>query len=126
MAASHLMQKASLRQVPVCCQKTWALHAGPLLVHLTCSKPVCRESLRLATCVAAASSVSRQRLGKDRLQFHLFIKYSKNRTQIQPHKIGWMTMNYNKVCFEVGKIMRLCKKKASEGFDARPPRSRYY
>src|SRR5829696_4996027 len=78
MAASHLMQKASLRQVPICCQKT-SLHAGPLLVRLTCSKPVCRESLRLATCVAAASSVSRPRLAKDRLQFHLFINYSRNR-----------------------------------------------
>src|SRR5829696_3389435 len=99
MAASHLMQKASLRQVPICCQKT-TLHDGPLLVRLTCSKPVCRESLRLATCVAAASSVSRPRLAKDRLQFHLFIKYSKNRKQIQPHKIGLMTMNYNKYVLE--------------------------
>jgi hypothetical protein len=44
-----------------------------------CSKPVCRESLPSATCVAAASSASRPQWAKDQSRSPSFIAHSRNK-----------------------------------------------
>src|SRR5918912_996472 len=50
-----------------------------------CSKPVCRESLPSATCVAAASSASRPQWAKDQSRSPSFIASFRNRKQSTPH-----------------------------------------
>ena len=57
--------KGSLKLVMICRQKIGALLAGPLPVRHICSKPLCREFSRWATCGAATSSVLRPRCAKD-------------------------------------------------------------
>jgi hypothetical protein len=62
--------------------------AGPSFVVVSgeLEKPVCRESLPSATCVAAASSASRPRWAKDQSRSPSFIPSSRNRKQSAPHR----------------------------------------
>jgi len=80
---THLVEDESPSRLPLH-PKIWALRTGPWPVSRTCSKPVCQEYSQWATCVAEASNVWRPQLAKDRSQFHSFIKYSRNRNQIEP------------------------------------------